>query len=146
MLAGILHVTILTIVCLLVFLGMLPVLFATGFCERVTHFLDIRFAGGSSSTSKDLFLDAVNTISSGVSGEGSEVDATKVEFRTGAATKSSSKGLEVTNVELISVEFKTGGKEARESEVSVVEMLSGLWELVGSELETSKRLEFGDGK
>ena len=73
MLAGILHVTILTIVCLLVFLEMLPVLFATGFCERVTHFLDIRFAGGSSSTSKDLFLDAVNTISSGVSGEGSEV-------------------------------------------------------------------------
>ena len=117
MLAGILHVTILTIVCLLVFLGVLPLLFATfllfsGFCERVTHFLDIRFAGGSSSTSKDLFLDAVNTISSGVSGEGSEVDATKVEFRTGAATKSSSKGLEVTNVELISVEFKTGGKEA----------------------------------
>ena len=57
MLAGILHVTILTIVCLLVFLGMLPVLFATGFCERVTHFRDILFAGGSSSSiSKDLLL------------------------------------------------------------------------------------------
>ena len=30
--------------------------------------------------------------------------------------------------------------------MSVVEMLSGLWELVGSEPETSRRLEFGDGK
>ena len=75
----------------------------------MTHFLEILFAGGSSSTSKDLFLDAVK---SEVSGEGSVFDATKVEFRTGAATKSSSAGVEATNVELISVEFKTGGKEA----------------------------------
>ena len=59
------------------------------------------------------------------------VDATNVEFRTGAATRSSSAGVEATNVELISVEFKTGGKKAGECEVSVVEMLSGLWELVG---------------
>ena len=114
MLAGILHVTILTIVCLLVFLGVLPLLFATfllfsGFCERVTHFLDILLAGGSSSISKDLFRDAVNMISSGVSGD---EDATKVEFRTGAATKLSRAGVEATNVEFISVEFKTGGKEA----------------------------------
>ena len=113
MLAGILHVTILTIVCLLVFLGVLPLLFATfllfsGFCERVTHFLDILLAGGSSSTSKDLFLDAVNMISSGVSGD---EDATKVEFRTGAATKLSGAGVEATNVEFISVEFKTGGRK-----------------------------------
>ena len=129
MLAGMSHVTILTIVFLRVFLVLFATfLFFSGSFDRVTHFLEILLAGGSSSTSKDLFLDAVK---SGVSGEGSVVDATNVEFRTGAATRSSSAGVDATNVELISVEFKTGGKKVGESEVSVVEMLSGLWGLVG---------------
>ena len=75
MLAGMSHVTILTIVCFRVFLVLFTTfLFFSGSFE--THFLEILFAGGSSSTSKDLFLEAVNTISSGVSEEGSVVDAT----------------------------------------------------------------------
>ena len=93
--------------------------FPSGFCERDAHFLEILFAGGSSSTSLDLFLIDVNTIS-GVSGGGSVI-ATKVELRTGADTKSSSAGVEATKVE-----FRTGGRNTGDREVSVVEM-SGLW-------------------
>ena len=87
--------------------------FPSGFCERDAHFLEILFAGGSSSTSLDLFLI-------GVSGGGSVI-ATKVELRTGADTKSSSAGVEATKVE-----FRTGGRNTGDREVSVVEM-SGLW-------------------
>ena len=96
--------------------------FPSGFCERDEHFLEILFAGGSSSTSLDLFLIVdVNTIS-GVSGGGSVV-ATKVESRTGADTKSSTSS---AGVEATKVEFRTGGRNTGDREVSVVEM-SGLW-------------------